>query len=482
MENTFSLIIIGAGIVGTALARELSRFEGSVLLLEKGRDVALGATRANSGIVHGGYTAKSGTLKGELSIRGNRMFAQLSEELGFPYQQNGSYVLAFDADDREKLQNLLENGREIGVEQLEIQTAKQVLSREPWLNPAVTEGLYCGETGIVSPYEAAIALAENAVENGVTLRLNHEVISIEPVSDGYRVTAAGQKYTGKIVINAAGLYSDKIAALVGEDDFTIRPRRGEYLLLKRGSAEGLTSVIFQAPTAKGNGVLVTPTTWGNLLMGPNAEDTEDRETGDNNYAALKGVLEQARLSIPNLKLSSLIRFFTGVRPAADRGDFIIGESKRPGFIQAAGIESPGLTSAPAIAEKIRQLLVEKGYISRRKSTFYAVRKALAQPGILRPFAEIKSQIELPSGDPERIVCRCEQVSEKTISDALWRGIPIDSLDAVKRRTRAGMGACQGVVCAPRVKEFLLKHTGLQENEIEAPKPKNQDLLKRLRKL
>ncbi len=482
MNKRFDTIIIGAGIVGTSIARELSRYNGSILLLEKGRDVAVGATRANSGIVHGGYAAEWGTLKGELAAIGNRMYQQLSEELGFPYARIGSYVLAFNDEEEKILNQLHANGLKNGVKSLDIYTKKDILVKEPLLNPLLTAGLYCGETGIVSPYEAAIAFAENSIENGVTLKLNHEVLRIEKISESYMIYAGNQVYTGSVVINTAGLYADRISEMAGLFDFRIRPRKGEYLILKRGAAKGLNSVIFQTPTNKGKGILVSPTTWGNLLIGPNAEDTTDRINSENDYSALRSILEQARISMPSLTLSSLIRVFTGIRPASDKDDFIIEESALSGFIQAAGIESPGLTSAPAIAERVRNIMLAKGYVDRKKDSFHKSRNSITKPGPLKPFFAVKDLVELPPGNPERVVCRCEQVTEAMISDALERGIPIDSLDAVKRRTRAGMGACQGKFCGPRVKEFIRRKNGLRDDEIEDPSEKNQELLKELRKL
>jgi glycerol-3-phosphate dehydrogenase len=482
MNKTFDIIIIGAGIIGTSIARELSRYHESILLLEKGRDVAVGASRANSGIVHGGYAAKWGTLKGEMATKGNRMYHQLSKELGFPYFRIGSYVLAFTRDEEEILNQLRENGLKNGVKSLDIHTKSDILSKEPLLNPSLTAGLYCEEAGIVSPYEAAIAFAENSIENGVELKLNHEVVQIEKLTEGYRINAGNQAFTGSVVINAAGLYTDRISEMAGLSDFKIRPRKGEYLLLKRGAAAGLHSVIFQTPIKKGKGVLVSPTTWGNLLIGPNSEDTIDREDSDNDYSALKEILEQAKISIPTLTLSSLIRVFSGTRPASDKGDFIIEESSLSGFIQAAGIESPGLTSAPAIAERVRNIMLDKGYVERKKNSFQNRRNPITRPGPLKPFGEVKDLTNLPPGDQERVVCRCEQVTEATIADALERNIPIDSLDAVKRRTRTGMGACQGKFCGPRVKELIHRMSGLTHDEIEEPVEKDQELLKKLRML
>ncbi len=487
MRREYDVIIIGGGITGTAAARELSRYSSSVLLLEQARDISMGATRANSGIVHGGYSSPIGSLKAQLSLRGNRMYRQLSEELGFPYRQTGSYVLACSEEEQEVLQDLLENGRAMGEEQLEIHTSKQVTDREPLVSTSVREALRCSSAGIVSPYEAAAGFMENALTNGAVLRLRSKAVSIEHTGTRYRVACTlpdGETavFSAPAVLNAAGLYSDVISRMAGDDSFTIRPRKGEYLLLRRGSAEGIHSVLFQTPSSKGKGVLVTPTTWGNLLIGPNAQDTQDREDTGSSYEQLAGIYRQALKTVPSLDLSALIRVFSGVRPASDRKDFIIGEGTLPGFFQAAGIESPGLTSAPAAAEMIREAMQTAGYIGARKQTFHALRAPITLPGPLQPMKEIKDLLDLPEGDPERVVCRCEQVRERTIADALSRGIPIDSLDAVKRRTRAGMGQCQGAFCGPRVTSLVMGITGLSAQEIEMPAGKDRELLKELKKL
>lgn len=482
MRDRVSIIIIGAGIVGTSIAREFARHTDSLLLLEQGRDVSLGSTRANSGIIHGGYSARYGTKKGQFSITGNRMYPQLAEELGFAYERIGSLVLAFSEEDEKKLEWLVENGKANGVHELSILTPRQVRDREPKVSEHIRSALWCGETGIASPYEAAIACAENAIANGVELRLNHKVTEIRQLPDGFKVVCGTQEFTCDAVINAAGLFSDEVAAMAGVETFTIIPRKGDYLLLSRGSATGVGSVIFQTPTEKGKGILVTPTTWNNLLLGPDAQEIENTQGYNANFESLKAVLEQARVSVPDINASKIIRYFTGIRPTPDTHDFIIGESQVPGFFQAAGIESPGLTSAPAIATHLADELVDKGYIPERKRSFHPYRSAITLPGELRPPADIKDDLNRPVGDPQRIVCRCEQVAEPVIKDALGRPVPIDSVDAIKRRTRAGMGACQGKFCRPRVTQLIVQHTNLPEESIEMPVDKDAQLVAGLRKL
>lgn len=481
MKNHYSVVIIGAGIIGSAVAYQLSQHEKSILVLEKAEDVSCGATKANSGIIHGGYTAKHNTSKGLYSIRGNRMYHSLSTRLGFPYQRIGSLVLGFNESDDTAIQYLLENGKANGVTGLRILTSQQVRNKEPLVNEQVTGALYCDETGIVSPYEAAIAFAETAASHGVAIQCNSEVIGIEKDGDTLKVSTKDAVYYTQAVVNAAGLYSDAVAGMVGEKTFTIIPRRGEYLVLKRGAGTDFNSVIFQTPTEKGKGVLISPTTWNNLLIGPNAQETQDKEDVGNSFEVLKAVYEQAKISVPSLNLSSVIRYFTGIRATPDTKDFIIGRIQTPGFYQAAGIDSPGLTSAPAIAEDICGMLIEDGIISGNKRITDFKRSPILMPSELQPFSQIQDLISLPEGDPERIVCRCEQVREKTIEDALSRAIAIDSIDAVKRRARAGMGACQGKFCRPRVQQYIQKRLEPGE-KVLMPKQKDEQLLAKLRKL
>ncbi len=306
-------------------------------------------------------------------------------------------------------------------------------------------------------------------------------IGIEKDRDTLKIFTEDEVYYTQAVVNAAGVYSDAIAAMIGEKTFTIKPQRGEYLLLKRGAGSDFNSVIFQTPTEKGKGVLISPTTWNNLLIGPNAEEIQDREDVGNSFEVLQSVYEQAKISVPSLNLSSLIRYFAGIRATSDTKDFIIGRTQTRGFYQAAGIDSPGLTSAPAIAEDICNMLIEDGIISQNKGRISSERSPILMPEQLQPFSQIQELVALPEGNPERIVCRCEQVREKTIKDALARSIAIDSTDAVKRRARAGMGACQGKFCLSRVEPYIKEELEADE-EVLMPKQKDAQLLARLRKL
>ncbi|MDC7234792.1 MAG: NAD(P)/FAD-dependent oxidoreductase [Spirochaetales bacterium] len=459
------IIIIGAGVIGCSVARRLSRYNLNILLLEAADDVASGASKANSGIVHGGYTAKAGTLKGELSIRGNRMFDQLEEELAFGFKRTGSLVLAFDKKDIFTLEKLVDNGKQNGVEGLEILSPEEALSRCPSLNTDLLGALYCPETGIVSPYEFTIALAENAVHNGVSLHLDTKVISIEKKDSLFYVDSGASVFSAPLIINAAGASSGDVAAMAGADNFTIHPRKGQYLLFRRGSAESVETVIFQPPTEMGKGILVTPTVWGNLLVGPDAREVNDPGDLGTDPESLAAVFKTALRSVPGLDASKVIRIFSGIRPTGDRGDFIIEESSVSGFINLGGIESPGLTSSPAIALKIEDILKTRGLILREKQNYDPVRKAICRPGPLADPRDITENIKLEYGNPDRMVCRCEQVPERVILDALNRGLPIRSLDAVKRRTRAGMGPCQGQFCGSRVKEYLQNECGLDDSTI-----------------
>lgn len=479
--STYDVAVIGAGAVGCALARELSRYSLNVVLLEAADDVAAGSTRANSGIVHGGYAARAGSRKAEFSHAGNRMFPNLAAELDFPFRPCGSVVLAFSDEDMETLESLKENGRKNGVTDLEIWDRETTLARIPRLNPAEILGaLRSPGAGIVSPYEYAIALAENAVSNGVELRLNAAVSELSDGADSIGLLAGGRLIRAGFAVNAAGAGAGDIArmAAAGARDsdaaapppeFSIRSRKGQYIIFRRGSAAGLDTVVFQPPTKKGKGILVTPTTWDNLMLGPDAREVQDPADLGTDPASLARIIRTARRSVDDFNLKDAIRVYSGNRPASDRGDFIIEWSSRmPRLLHLAGIESPGLTASPAIAAEAVRLLAEAGLDLAADPEFNPRRKAPVHPGPLGPVADAARAATLPEGDPNRIVCRCEQVTEKTVRDALDRGIPISSTDAVKRRTRAGMGACQGAFCGPRVQALVAEISGIPEPQVGLP--------------
>lgn len=456
----YDVAIIGAGVVGCAIARELSKYDLKICLLEKEDDVSTGASKANSGIVHGGHAAKHGTLKGELCIKGNAMYKKLNEELNFGYRKTGALVIGFNERDEKTIKELYENGLKNGCDEIEIIYKDKIREIEPYINEDVTVALYDKSVGVASPYEMTIALAENAIANGVELKLNSAVTAIDKKENHFFVKTENEEVQAKYVINAAGLYSDIIANMVGIYDFKINPRRGQYVLFGKDQSYLVNTVIFQVPTEKGKGILVTTTYHGNFMLGPNAEELGDRDDVGTTMESLEEVIETARLSIKDFNVKKALTTFAGIRASSSTGDFIIEESKVKGFINVAGIESPGLTSSPAIAEKVAGILENAGLELVKKESFNPYRK----PVIVRKDENFQGKID--DEDPSKnIICRCEQVTEAEIVDCIHRGIPLTSVDAVKRRVRAGMGTCQGNFCRPRVKALIAKEMNMSLEEI-----------------
>lgn len=451
----YDVIIIGAGVIGTSVARELSRYKLKILLLDKENDVSCGASKANSGIIHGGYDAKAGTVKSRFVRRGNRQFRRLENELHFGYEECGSLVLAFDDSQVEKLEDLYKNGLKNGVDDLKILSKEEVFEFEPNINKEVKKALYCPSAGIASPYEYAIALAENAIQNGVELKLKNEVSSIEKENDIFIIKTKDNTFEGKYVINCAGVYSDIIASLLSVDNFKITPRRGEYVLLNKDEGKRVNRVLFQTPTEKGKGILVTKTVHGNLMLGPNAQEVGDKEQVGTDLENLEYIVKTARKTLPDFDIRKTLRSFAGLRATSDRHDFIVEESSVAGFINVGGIESPGLTSSPAIAEYVVEILKEIGLATLDNEDFNPER----MPLIIRKTDSFDGEID-DEDSRKNIICRCEKVTEAEIKDALHRGIKIDSLDAVKRRTRAGMGLCQGNFCGPRVAKIIAQESNI----------------------
>lgn len=465
MENqNFDVVIIGAGIVGTSIARELSKYKVKTAVLEEQVDIGMGATKANSAIVHGGYAESHSKLKGRLCYKGRKQYEKLNEELNFGFDPIGSLVLAYTEDQKKELENLLENGKLNGLDDLEIIEHDQILEMEPNINPDVKYALYCKGAGVTSPYEMAIAMMENAIHNGVELFLESPVEAINKTEDGFEVVTSDERvFPAKYVINCAGVNSDKISALAGDASFTITPRSGEYLLMVRGSGELVNNVLFQMPTKMGKGILVTPTYHGNLLLGPDAinENFADKDT---HRERLLNIYEQALHTTDKLNIKQFIRSFTGVRAVSSTDDFIIEESKKvPGFINCAGIQSPGLTSSPAIADMVvHEILPKAGLKLIQNEDFDPYRAPIIKRKTqLIPQKEASQYVSLPLSDPNCFVCRCEQVSRAQIDDAMNRGIPVTTLDGVKRRTRAGMGWCQGTFCRARVAAVMTENLGYE---------------------
>ncbi|WP_312651300.1 NAD(P)/FAD-dependent oxidoreductase [Proteiniclasticum sp.] len=454
----YDVIIIGAGIVGTTIARELSKSKAKVLILEKGIDVSMGATKANSAIVHGGFAEKHEALKGRLCYKGRVQFKELDRQLNFGFEETGSLVITTE-DDRAPLEKLMENGIRNGLDDLSIIGSEEIQRIEPELTHDVKWALYCKGAGICSPYEMAIAMAENAIKNGVTLKLENKVSGIEKIDDTFKVTTDKGEYEARYVINAAGIYSDEISRMVGVDNFRILPRSGEYILFTRGTGDPINTVIFQLPTKFGKGVLVASTYYGNLLIGPDANDDVAKEDTSTHIDRIANIFDQTKSLYGKINSKQFIRSFTGIRARSSTDDFIIEETEVKGFINVAGIQSPGLTSAPAIADMVIGILKDAGLEWEDNRNFDPYRKPVVTKKPLKPLKDIKEFIELPLGSKDRIVCRCEQVREDEIVDALHRGIKVKTVDGVKRRTRAGMGWCQGEFCKPRVIEIMEREYG-----------------------
>lgn len=454
----YDVLVIGAGVTGCAIARELSRYELKLAVLERAEDVCCGTSKANSAIVHAGFDAVPGTWKAKLNVEGNRLMDQLSEELDFPFRRNGSLVLCFSEDTLPQLQKLYDRGIANGVPSLRIVTGEEIHSLEPNLSPEVVAVLDAPTGGIVCPFKMTIALAENACVNGAEFHFNTEVTGITRIPGGYRVhTGGGRDFETRILVNAAGVYADRFNNMVSSRSLHITPRRGEYILMDKKVGSFVSHTIFQQPTRLGKGILITPTVHGNLLAGPTAEDITDKEGLNTTREGLAQVMEKARLSAGKVPLHMAITSFAGLRACEESGDFVIGEAEdAPGFYNAAGIDSPGLSSAPAIgrllAEQISgclQAVRKENFINRREDI----------PCVAESTPE---QIaELIRRDPAygNVICRCETVTEGEIVNAIRRPLGARSLDGVKRRTRAGMGRCQAGFCSPRVMEILERELG-----------------------
>jgi len=460
----YDVIIIGGGIIGATIAREISKYNLKVIVVEKELDVACGTTKANSAIVHAGFDAKPNTIKGKLNARGNSMFENLSKELDFPFIKNGSLVLCFDEVNKKDLELLKKQGEMNGVPNLQILSGEETRKMEPNITDKVVSALYAPTGGIVCPYEMNIAMAENSFINGVEFDFGSKVVDIKKINEGYSLLINVDKYIdGKVIINAAGLYSDVINNIVSDEKFTIVPRRGEYCLLDKASRNLVTKTIFQLPTKLGKGVLVTSTVDGNILIGPNAEDIDDKENLDTTREGLNDIINKARLSIKNIPTNQVITSFSGLRARTQQDDFIIGEVKNsPGFINVAGIDSPGLTSAPAIAEVVASMISDI-LKPTLKENFIKTRKGIVK------FRELNNveRNTLIMKNPEygTIVCRCEMITQAEIKDAIRRPLGAKTIDGIKRRTRAGGGRCQSGFCISRVVDILCKELNLAPTEI-----------------
>ncbi len=459
----YDVVIIGAGVCGAAVAHELSRYQAKICVLEKEEDVCCGTSKANSAIVHAGYDAVTGSLKAKLNVRGNELMEELSKELDFPFERNGSLVLCFNESDMPNLQALYDRGVANGVKGMKILNKEEVLQMEPNVTEDVYAALYAPTGGIVCPFGLNIALAENACVNGVDFQFDTEVIQIRKMEEGYELQTDKGVFCAKCVVNAAGVYADKFHNMVSEKKLSITARRGDYCLLDKEAGNHVRRTIFTLPGKLGKGILVTPTVHGNLLIGPTAVEVEDKEGVNTTADGLAQVLTKAGMSVKNIPTRQVITSFAGLRAHEAGDDFIIGEAEdAPGFVDCAGIESPGIASCPAIGEMAAGIVKEKmGLIA--KDDFIATRKGILNPGTLC----MEERNDLIKENPAygNIICRCEMVTEGEIIDAIRRPLGAKSLDGVKRRTRAGMGRCQSGFCSPRTMEILARECGMSMFDI-----------------
>ena len=455
------IIVIGAGVVGCSIARELSKYNLDVLVVEKNSDVSEGISKGNSGIVHAGYNEKIGTLKAKLNIEGNKIFDDLSRDLQFPFKRNGAFILAFSDEDMNILESLKENGEKLGVEGLEILTREEALNIEPNLNKEIVGVLNVKTSGIVSPYEMTIALAENAAENGVEFKLNSKVTNIEKISEGYKVTLNNKELvSGKIIINASGLEGAFLNNLVSMSKREINPVKGEYCLFDKVAGAMINKTLFQVPNKLSKGVLVTPTAEGNLLVGPNAVEGKTLETS---REGIDEILDKSKKSLEELPVARILNTFSGIRPKTKEGDFIIEEVvDAKNFINVIGIDSPGLTAAPAIGVYVVNMIKERLDLVEKKN-FKKTREKIAR------FAELsleeKNRLIKEKSEYGHIVCKCEFVTEGEIVEAIHRPIPALTVDAIKRRTRASMGGCQGIGCTLPISKILSRELGIDISDI-----------------
>ena len=455
------IVIIGAGVSGCAIAREVSRYRADVLVLEREEDVCCGTSKANSAIVHAGYDAANGSLMAKLNVEGSRLMPALSKELDFPYENNGSLVVMVSEDDRPALNRLYENGVANGVEGLRIVERDELVQMEPNISDQAVAALYAPTGAIVCPFGLTFALAENAARNGVKFQFDTEVTGIEKTDGGWKLSTTRGDVEARVVVNAAGVYADKLHNMVSDDAMTITPRRGDYFLLDHSAQGHVSHTVFQLPGKFGKGVMVAPTVHGNIIVGPTAIDIEDKEGVATTQAGLDEVRAKCGLAVKDVPLRQTITSFAGLRAHEARHEFFIGEVQ-PGFVDCAGIESPGLSSAPAIGvmvsgivKNILKLEENPGFESKRK-------------GILDPKgldAEARAALIRENPAYGTVICRCETVTEGEIVDAIRRVPGARSVDGVKRRVRAGMGRCQGGFCSPRVMEILARELGVDQSAI-----------------
>ena len=459
----YDVIIIGGGVTGCCIARTLSKYDLNICLLEKEAEVASGTTKANSGVIHAGYAAQREYIKRFLCIKGNKLYTQAAEELNFPFKRIGSFVVALEDNQIEKLEEERKKGTEDGIPGLEvILDKKKIKEMEPNLTDEVVGVLHAPSAGLASPYELTFALAENAAMNGVKFFRNHEVVKIKHQDYIFNIRTYKGEFQTRNLINAAGLYAERISRMLGLDYFSIMPRKGEYILFDRNAFQ-LNKILFPIPTKISKGILVCPTLHGNTFVGPNAQNLSDREDVSTTTAGLKEILEGGMKLVPGIPARSSIRNFAGLRAVPDTYDFIIDNTDVYGFINVAGILSPGLTATFAIAEKVVEFLELLGVELKVKEDYNPIRP---KPERFKDFTKDELDQKIQE-DPTwgRIICRCETIPEKEIINAIHAPVGANTVDGVKFRCRPGMGRCQGGFCRPRVIEILSRELNKSYEEI-----------------
>lgn len=456
------VVIIGCGITGSLIAHELSKYHLKVVVLEKNNDVALESTGANSAIVHSGHDPKPNTLKARFNLEGNRMFPALCQELQVDYQQIGAFVVSTSEEESEILNTLEQQAKDRQIPYSRLKR-DEIIAQEPHIGDAVKEALSLPTTGIITPWKVTIAAMEEAIENGVELYLNHEVIGIDRVENGYRVMTNDGTFDTLMVINAAGVYADKIAGYLNDTHYQITPRRGEYYILGKLTEPIVNHIIYPVPSSKGKGVLVVPTIHGNVLLGPNSEPILDKDDVSTTNA-LDEVKKNVVKTVKDIPFQKMIRTFSGLRATGNKGDFVIEEDEHnENFIHVSCIESPGLTSAPAIAQYVKETFVAKKFKMVKKEHYQKRRPDIVMAHLS---SEEKNQLIQQDSRFGRIICRCEKISEGEIIDVIHRHAGATTIDGVKKRCRPGMGGCQGGFCSPEVLAILARELGVDKQDIE----------------
>lgn len=459
----YDIAIIGAGVSGSSVAREISRYKVKACVLEACEDVNCGTSKANSGIVHAGFDAATGSLMAKLNVEGNSLMWDLVRELDIPATQNGSLVICNHEEDLPKLRELYDRGIANGVKQLKILSHDEVLALEPNITDSVVAALYAPTGGIVDPFILNIAMAENACDNGVEFYFNSRVKAIEKKENSFLLHTDSGDYEAKYVVNAAGVYADEIHNMVSEEKIKIIARRGDYCLLDNECGGHVKCTIFALPGKFGKGVLVSPTAHGNLLVGPTAIDIKDKEGTNTTSEGLDSVVSKAGMNVKNLPMRKVITSFSGLRAHWEHHEFIIGEVKdAKGFIDCAGIESPGLTASPAIGKMVAQILKEKMSLAENPN-FNPKRQGI--PYFKGMTDEEKAKLIEKDASYGRIVCRCEMVTEGQVLNSIRRTLGATTLDGVKKRTRAGMGRCQAGFCTERTMELLAQELNIPLSEV-----------------